>query len=178
MKTCKVICKDGEGREVNPHLQYVFGSGALSQAWAQFEKNNKPYPAPNIPNGSHLCVLQWQQRSKRTGNWNNCDWLTLDDADHMAIDYVQTRQIWILASPEMNNQNNKGMETVEEAARFYAIKRYKGWAEHVSRDYIGTENAFESGAQWAKQQSDGEIENLKVEIERLKEALDSRKAIG
>lgn len=53
----------------------------------------------------------------------------------------------------MNNQNNKGMETVEEAADEWLLT-----VKHLidSNYALAFHKGCEFGAQWAKQQSDGD----------------------
>lgn len=156
MKPCKVIVKDGKGREVNPQGNdfpadnWPRGDDAVWEAdvvatmknnirkWNDFEQSVKTYPAPNIPDGSHFCVLQWQLLDDPTGNWFN-----IDNPQNWKDSTVQ--QNWTLAFPKMNTPNNKCMDTVEEEPFEYfsleTLKRVCQSLRQETRPIKGHNNA-------------------------------------
>lgn len=86
MNSVKIIVINEEGRPVNPHDKYTFGSGALSQAWAHFEKDVEKNPAPGIKDGTHMARLQWQYLHPVRKDWN-----TISDSSG---DWERTHKIW------------------------------------------------------------------------------------
>lgn len=183
MKPIKIQVVNGEGREKNPTDYDLLRDTRYHGIYYQFENSVKVYPAPGIPDGEHLCVLQWQWKHKMINIWSGL-LPNAVEAYKKQFPNQEYRQIWTLASPKMNNQNNKGMETVEETEfeakykavnRLYPINENPTTADQFKANelpkaernafYMGWIERGKFGAQWAKQQSDPEIKQLHYDNE-------------
>ena len=142
-------------RAKHPYLFLLLGTNKYTKGrnYYRFEKTVKSYKADfDCKEGQEFdedsVELVWQVLDIVDSCWIECD------NEEVAIAYkkygLKIRQAYKLKTKPKEEQPTK--ETVEEAARKYAIDRYRGWGDHVSRDYTGTERTFKAGAQWMASQ--------------------------
>lgn len=99
MKPTVITVTNYMGRPANPHDQYLYGSGALSQAWAQFEKEVQHHPCPSIANtepGKTILaelINQWMFSSDEDiERWVSAPVKTVE---LMKLRGFRTRRIWV-----------------------------------------------------------------------------------
>lgn len=164
MKPCKVICKNGEAREINPfdlpHVSEQYSDYMIFQKHAEFECKHPKYPAPGLNDGEHECNLIEQCDNHGNSGWKECGFKEC---------MGNKRMIWVLAFPEIEQNdiyvplmNNKAVETVEAELRFILNKGFYhqypltviNYSDRMHTTLLNSmKEAYYLGA---KQQSDGD----------------------